>query len=99
MAHVPHTENQASEQESPGSVDVPANRTTLFDRRSEDEFAPPETVAAVKEIDFDNPDLYLNRELTHPDVDIHVAAIDERLNDIGFIVPGLGDAGDRQFGT
>lgn len=35
----------------------------------------------------------------HPDVPIHVAAIDERLNDIGFIVPGLGDAGDRQFGT
>jgi len=35
----------------------------------------------------------------HPDVDIHLAAIDERLNDIGYIVPGLGDAGDRQFGT
>jgi len=35
----------------------------------------------------------------HPDVDIYVAAIDDRLNDIGFIVPGLGDAGDRQFGT
>jgi uracil phosphoribosyltransferase len=35
----------------------------------------------------------------HPDVPVHVAAIDERLNDIGFIVPGLGDAGDRQFGT
>lgn len=35
----------------------------------------------------------------HPDVPIHVAAIDERLNEIGFIVPGLGDAGDRQFGT
>jgi uracil phosphoribosyltransferase len=35
----------------------------------------------------------------HPDVPIHVAALDERLNDIGFIVPGLGDAGDRQFGT
>lgn len=35
----------------------------------------------------------------HPDVDIHIAVIDERLNDIGFIVPGLGDAGDRQFGT
>ena len=35
----------------------------------------------------------------HPDISIHVAAIDERLNDIGFIVPGLGDAGDRQFGT
>lgn len=35
----------------------------------------------------------------HPDVPIFVAALDERLNDVGFIVPGLGDAGDRQFGT
>jgi len=35
----------------------------------------------------------------HPDVDIYIAAVDERLNDIGYIVPGLGDAGDRQFGT
>lgn len=35
----------------------------------------------------------------HPDVPIHVAELDERLNDIGFIVPGLGDAGDRMFGT
>jgi len=35
----------------------------------------------------------------HPDVPIHIAALDERLNEIGFIVPGLGDAGDRQFGT
>jgi uracil phosphoribosyltransferase len=35
----------------------------------------------------------------HPDVPIYLAAVDEELNDIGFIVPGLGDAGDRQFGT
>ena len=35
----------------------------------------------------------------HPDVDIYVAAIDEKLNDHGYIVPGLGDAGDRLFGT
>jgi uracil phosphoribosyltransferase len=35
----------------------------------------------------------------HPDVDIHVAAVDRELNDRGYIVPGLGDAGDRQFGT
>jgi uracil phosphoribosyltransferase len=35
----------------------------------------------------------------HPDVAVHLAELDERLNDIGFIVPGLGDAGDRQFGT
>ena len=34
-----------------------------------------------------------------PDVDIHVGAIDECLNEVGFIYPGLGDAGDRQFGT
>ncbi len=35
----------------------------------------------------------------HPDVPIHIGALDDRLNDIGYIVPGLGDAGDRQFGT
>ncbi len=35
----------------------------------------------------------------HPDVPIHVAAVDDHLNNIGYIVPGLGDAGDRQFGT
>ena len=35
----------------------------------------------------------------HPDVDIYVAAIDEKLNEKGYIVPGLGDAGDRLFGT
>jgi uracil phosphoribosyltransferase len=35
----------------------------------------------------------------HPDVPIHIAAVDEGLNDIGYIVPGLGDAGDRLFGT
>jgi uracil phosphoribosyltransferase len=35
----------------------------------------------------------------HPDVPIHLAAVDERLNERGYILPGLGDAGDRQFGT
>jgi len=35
----------------------------------------------------------------HPDVDIYVAAVDEKLNDIGYILPGLGDAGDKIFGT
>jgi uracil phosphoribosyltransferase len=35
----------------------------------------------------------------HPDVDIYLAALDERLNDVGYILPGLGDAGDRIFGT
>jgi uracil phosphoribosyltransferase len=35
----------------------------------------------------------------HPEVPIHIAVIDERLNEQGFILPGLGDAGDRQFGT
>ncbi len=38
-------------------------------------------------------------EESHPDVDIYVAAVDEKLNDVGYILPGLGDAGDRIFGT
>jgi uracil phosphoribosyltransferase len=38
-------------------------------------------------------------EKTHPDVEVYVAAIDEKLNDIGYILPGLGDAGDKIFGT
>ena len=35
----------------------------------------------------------------HPDVPLYLAAVDEHLNEVGYIVPGLGDAGDRQFGT
>ena len=35
----------------------------------------------------------------HPDVEVYVAAVDEKLNDIGYILPGLGDAGDKIFGT
>jgi uracil phosphoribosyltransferase len=35
----------------------------------------------------------------HPDIPVHLAAIDDHLNERGYIVPGLGDAGDRQFGT
>lgn len=38
-------------------------------------------------------------QTAHPDIDIYVAAIDSHLNERGYIVPGLGDAGDRQFGT
>lgn len=45
----------------------------------------PEGVKAVEEM--------------HPDVDIYLAALDEKLNEKGYIVPGLGDAGDRIFGT
>ena len=45
----------------------------------------PEGVKAVQE--------------AHPDVDIYVAALDEKLNENGYIIPGLGDAGDRLFGT
>lgn len=45
----------------------------------------PEGVKAVEEV--------------HPDVDIYLAALDEKLNEKGYIVPGLGDAGDRIFGT
>lgn len=47
--------------------------------------ASPEGVKAVQE--------------AHPDVDVYIAALDDHLNDHGYIVPGLGDAGDRLFGT
>jgi uracil phosphoribosyltransferase len=40
-----------------------------------------------------------NVQTNHPDVQIVVAAIDRRLNERGYIVPGLGDAGDRLYGT
>jgi uracil phosphoribosyltransferase len=45
------------------------------------------------------PEGIQNLQLHHPEVPIHLAAVDERLNQIGYILPGLGDAGDRQFGT
>jgi uracil phosphoribosyltransferase len=40
-----------------------------------------------------------NLQVHHPDIPIHIAGIDDSLNDRGYILPGLGDAGDRQFGT
>lgn len=45
------------------------------------------------------PEGIKNVQEKHPDVDIYVAAVDERLNSHGYIIPGLGDAGDRLFGT
>ena len=45
------------------------------------------------------PEGIANMQEHHPEVPIHLAAVDERLNEVGFILPGLGDAGDRQFGT
>jgi len=45
------------------------------------------------------PEGVARMQAAHPDVPIVTAALDERLNDLGYIVPGLGDAGDRMFGT
>jgi uracil phosphoribosyltransferase len=45
------------------------------------------------------PEGIANLQAHHPDVPIHLAAVDSHLNERGYIVPGLGDAGDRQFGT
>ena len=51
-------------------------------------------------LDYDAPIEGLKAlEAVHPDVEVYTAAIDERLNDKGYILPGLGDAGDRIFGT
>ena len=46
-----------------------------------------------------SPEGIIRMQETHPDVDIVTAAVDEKLSDIGYILPGLGDAGDRMFGT
>lgn len=56
-----------------------------FDIKLMNLIAAPEGVARVRS--------------THPDVDIFVASLDEKLNDHAYIIPGLGDAGDRLFGT
>lgn len=45
------------------------------------------------------PEGLANVEKVHPDVDVYIAALDEKLNENGYITPGLGDAGDRIFGT
>jgi uracil phosphoribosyltransferase len=45
------------------------------------------------------PEGIRNLEAKHPDVDIYVASVDEKLNENGYILPGLGDAGDKIFGT
>ena len=45
------------------------------------------------------PEGIANLQEKHPDVDIYVAAVDEKLNEVGYIIPGLGDAGDKIFGT
>ncbi len=45
------------------------------------------------------PEGIQNVQAKHPDIDIYVAAVDDRLNSHGYIIPGLGDAGDRLFGT
>jgi uracil phosphoribosyltransferase len=45
------------------------------------------------------PEGIANLQQHHPDIPIHLAVVDEGLNEHGYIVPGLGDAGDRQFGT
>jgi uracil phosphoribosyltransferase len=45
------------------------------------------------------PEGIANMQAHHPDIPIHLACVDSHLNEKGYIVPGLGDAGDRQFGT
>ena len=45
------------------------------------------------------PEGIANMQKHHPDIPIHLACVDDHLNEKGYIVPGLGDAGDRQFGT
>ena len=64
-------------------TDLPAE--TLAILLNADLIAAPEGVAVIRR--------------DHPDVELFVAAVDERLNEHAYIIPGLGDAGDRIFGT
>jgi len=60
----------------------------------------PEVMGEVKRlIDWLNAQGIAHFETDHPDIPIWTAAVDEKLNDHGYILPGLGDAGDRMFGT
>lgn len=61
--------------------------------------APPLLAQIAIFHDFVNKAVFQGFLSTHPDVDIFTAALDDHLNDHGYIVPGLGDAGDRLFGT
>ena len=45
------------------------------------------------------PVVSVSNSEAHPDVDVYIGALDERLNENGYILPGLGDAGDRIYGT
>ena len=64
---------------------IPLKKAGAKNIRYECLLAAPEGIARMKE--------------AHPDVPIVTAAVDSHLNDHGYIVPGLGDAGDRMFGT
>lgn len=61
------------------------NKRGVYDIRYVGLVGAPEGIARVRK--------------THPEVDIYLAALDEKLNEIGYIVPGLGDCGDRIYGT
>ncbi|KAA3619293.1 MAG: uracil phosphoribosyltransferase [Calditrichaeota bacterium] len=67
------------------ALDVIATMTTLDSLRIATLIAAPEGINAVSE--------------KYPNIPIYTAAVDRELNELGYIVPGLGDAGDRQYGT
>jgi len=69
----------------------PADAITLIKKRGATNIRLLNLVAA--------PEGVAKVQSEHPDVDIYCAALDERLNEHAYIIPGLGDAGDRLFGT
>ena len=95
--NVRHAEQQLRGTERPG--DVVAERGQLGAQ-------PPASGVLLLERRQDRLQLRARRleahsalQAAHPDVPVYLAALDSHLNELGYIVPGLGDAGDRQFGT
>ena len=62
-------------------------------------FRPMPCTATISVPSHTAPEGVKKMQEAHPDVDIYIGALDDHLNEHGYIVPGLGDAGDRIFGT
>ena len=89
------------------NTEIAAGKMPLLDAMAEEDFGKIYVMLGVNELGWSKTETFHDQyakvidrlRADHPDVRIYVAALDDKLNDQGYIVPGLGDAGDRIFGT
>ena len=82
--------------------DVPVEKTEVSLVLQPGETAKLDELPALERADLSGSECYdeiIAWQAAHPDVEVFCGIVDERLNEKGYIVPGLGDAGDRLFGT